>query len=415
MKTLSSRLASMLAALSVTVLACGGGAKVSGIDAGSGGISATGGGSGGLGTGGIATGGITTSGGITTTGGITTSGGIPSTGGTTVNPVDGGPLGPAVGSVELYGTFHAMGVIATIPSGADANSNAVANVEYRVSGAADYAAGFPLTRVAATRFVGSLFWLTPGTSYDVRVRYADPDGAPLDTGWAGATASTRNEVTVPAPKRTLSVSPTGSGTACSTAAPCALSQAISQAQAGDEVVLDAGIHYQGEITVSRSGTATAPIVIRGAAGAILDGADPATFTWTSQGGGVFGTTVGTADPHLITANGARLYPYPDLASVTALSASKTPGFFANGTAVSVHLAGDASPAGATMAIARYNYAFTLTGGFVTIRDLTFRNYGQGSYAKAIYIRDGSDNLVQGCRFITNDLGIGLKGATHRNV
>jgi parallel beta-helix repeat protein len=151
------------------------------------------------------------------------------------------------------------------------------------------------------------------------------------------------------------------------------------------------------------------------AGAILDGADPSLFTWTTQAGGVFATTVNRPDPHLVTANGARLYPYSDLASLTALSASNTPGIFANGTALSVHLAGGASPATAAMAISRYNYAFTVTGDFVYFRDLTLQNYGQGDYAKAIYIRGGSDNLVQGCRFINNDLGIGLKGATDRNV
>jgi parallel beta-helix repeat protein len=332
-----------------------------------------------------------------------------------VSPVDAGILGSTIGSIELYGTFHAMGVITTVPAGSDPNNNAVANVDYRVSGSVDYAAGFPLTRVGATRFVGSLFWLTPGKSYDVRVRYADPDGAPLDTGWVGATASTRSELATPVPARTLNVSPTGTGTACSAAAPCALAQAIGQAKAGDEVLLGAGTYYQGELTISRSGTEAAPLVIRGAAGAVLDGADPATFTWTSQGGGVFATTVNAADPHLVTAGGVRLYPYGDLASATALSASSTPGFFANGTSLAVHLAGGASPTGTAMAISRFNYAFTISGNFVFVRDLTFQNYGLGSYAKSIYIHDGSDNLVQGCRFITNDLGIGLKGATDRNV
>jgi hypothetical protein len=308
-----------------------------------------------------------------------------------------------------------MGVIATLPAGVDANRNAVANVEYRVAGASAYAAGFPLTRVDPTRFVGSLFWLTPGTSYDVRVRYSDPDGAPLDAGWVGATALTRAEIAIPIPTRTLQVSPTGSGAACSAATPCALSQAISQAQAGDEVLLAAGTYYQGEFTISRSGTAAAPIAIRGAASAILDGADPATFTWTSQSGGVFATTVNRPDPHLVTANGARLYPYSDLVSLTSLSASATPGLLANGTALSVHLAAGANPTSAAIAVSRYNYAFTITGNFVILRDLTFQNYGQGDYAKAIYIHDGSDNLVQGCRFITDDLGIGLKGTTDRNV
>jgi parallel beta-helix repeat protein len=336
-------------------------------------------------------------------------------GGASGTPVGDGTLGATVGTIDLYGTFHAMGVIATIPAGSDSKNNAVANLDYRVTGADSYSAGFPLTRVAPTRFVGSLFWLAPATSYDVRVRYSDPDGAPLDTGWAAATASTRNELTFPVPTRTLSVGPAGTGTTCSASAPCALSQAVGQAQAGDEIVLGAGTYYLGEMTLSRSGTAAAPIVIHGTAGAILDGADPGKFTWSSQGNGVFATTVNKPDPHLVTANGARLYPYGSLASVTTLSASSTPGFFANGTALSVRLAGNASPAEATMAIARYNYAFTINGSFIHIRDLTLQNYGLGDYAKAIYIRDGSDNLVQGCRFISNDLGIGLKGTTHRNV
>jgi parallel beta-helix repeat protein len=213
------------------------------------------------------------------------------------------------------------------------------------------------------------------------------------------------------------VSPTGSGSACSAAAPCALSQALGQAQAGDEVVLSAGTYNQGELTVSRSGTRAAPIVIRGASGAsaILDGADPATFTWTSQSGGVYSTTVNRPDPHLVAAGGARLYPYADATSLAALSASNTPGFFASGTAVSVHLAGGASPASVAMTVSRYNVALTITGSFVYVTNLTFQNYGLGDYAKAIYIRDGSDNLVRGCRFITNDLGIGLKGGANRNV
>ena len=68
-----------------------------------------------------------------------------------------------------------------------------------------------------------------------------------------------------------------------------------------------------------------------------------------------------------------------------------------------------------MAVSRQNTAITITGNFVYVIGLTFRYYGLGDYAKAIYIRDGSDNLVQGCRFITNDLGVGLKGDAHRNV
>ena len=53
--------------------------------------------------------------------------------------------------------------------------------------------------------------------------------------------------------------------------------------------------------------------------------------------------------------------------------------------------------------------------FIYFLNLTFRHYGLGSYAKAIYFNNASDNLVQGCTFAVNDLGIGLKRDSHRNV
>jgi parallel beta-helix repeat protein len=369
------------------------------------------------GTGGILGGddGAQVAGGSAGTGGIASTGGTFLDGGAAGPAVDAGPLGSKVGSLELYGTFHAMGVIATLPSGSDSNNNAVANVDFRVTGAADFGAGFPLTRTGPTTFIGSLFWLVPGTSYDVRVRYSDPDGGALDRAWTASTASTRAEITIPSPTRTLEVAPAGTGSACTTAAPCALSQAIGQAQAGDEVHLGPGVYSTGGFTISRSGTATAPIVIRGEPGAILDAADPGTFAWTAGSNGVYSTKVNAADPHMVASNGSRLYPYADAASLSALSASNTPGFFASGTSLSVHLAGGVNPATTIMAISRQNVAITITGNFVYLVGLTFQYYGLGDYAKAIYIRDGSDNLVQGCRFITNDLGIGLKGTANRNV
>ena len=195
-------------------IGCGSGGAKSLDAAGTGGEGATGGMPGGD-DGAQVTGGAPGSGGIAPLGGTTATAGTQGTGGTFLDggamgpAVDAGPLGANVGSLELYGTFHAMGVIATLPAGSDSNQNAVANLDYRMTGAADYSAGFPLTRTGPTTFIGSLFWLAPGTSYDVRVRYSNPDGGALDKGWAAATASTRAEITIPSPTRTLVVAPTG--------------------------------------------------------------------------------------------------------------------------------------------------------------------------------------------------------------
>jgi hypothetical protein len=322
----------------------------------------------------------------------------------------------AAATLELYGTFHAMGVIVTIGASDDPDGDVTASVSYRVSGSGAYRQGFPLSRVESTRFVGSLFWLEPGTAYDVRVGFGDPDGGPLDGTTVSATASTRAEIAIPAPDDSYYVSPTGGGTACSLATPCALSYGLSQAQPGDEVVLRGGVYHEGGFSMPRSGTAGAPIVVRGYVGeaAVLDGGDPATFSWTHQGGGVYRATVNAPDPHLVTANGQRLYPYQSLSDLQNLIWG-IPGFYASGTTVYVRLAGNANPNGAAMVVSRYNTAFTVEQDHIYFLDLTFRHYGRGNWAKAIYFFNGSDNLVQGCTFAINDLGIGIKYTSHRNV
>ncbi len=335
-------------------------------------------------------------------------------------PCSSAPLPPAraAAALELYGTFHAMGVIVTIADTDDPDRDAVTSVEYRASGSRSYRQGFPLSRVADTRFVGSLFWLEPGTAYDVRVTLSDPDGGPLDGKTVASTGSTRAEITIPASNHSYHVAHDGSGTVCSEAAPCSLAEGLSRAGSGDEVVLRGGVYCQGEITLPHSGASGAPILIRGHDGetAVLDGADPDsdTFTWTAQGGGVYRTIVNVADPHLVMADGNRLLPYQSLPDLQSLRWD-IPGFYAEGTTLYVRLAGDADPDNAAMVVSRYNNAFYVEQDYIYFVNLTFRHYGQGNWAKAIYFNNASDNLVQGCTFAVNDLGIGIKRASHRNV
>jgi len=322
----------------------------------------------------------------------------------------------AAATLQLYGTFHAMGVIVDLAAGDDPDWDAVANLAYRVSGSGAYQPGFPLSRVADTRFVGSLFWLEPGTAYDVRLTLSDPDGGPLNGVTLTASASTRAEISIPAPSHSYYVSPTGSGTTCSQTVPCPLSYGLNQATASQAVVLRGGVYFQGELMLPRSGTPGAPILIQSYQGetAVLDGGDPASFTWTAQGGGVYRTAVNTPDPHLVTADGQRLYPYQSLADLQNLVWG-IPGFYASGTTLYVRLAGNANPNTASMVVSRYNHAFSVEQSFIYFLDLTFRHFGQGDYAKALYFNDASDNLVQGCTFAVNDLGVGLKYDSHRNV
>ena len=322
----------------------------------------------------------------------------------------------ATASLELYGNYHSMGVVVTLDPGDDPDQDLVATVSYR-SGSEPYAAGFPLTRTRDTQLVGSLFWLTPGTGYDVQIALSDPDGGPLHGTIVSGTAATRSEIVIPAATRSLVVSPAGSGSACTEPSPCSLGEGIAQAVAGDEVVLRGGVYFQGGISLPRSGSAGAPIVIRAFDGEtpILDGSDPQSFVWAHQGGGVYATTVNVGNTHLVVADGERLYPYQSLADLQSLIWG-LPGFYSTGTSVYVRLAGDADPNTTEMHVSRYNHALSVSShDFIFMNGLTFRYYGQGSYAKAIYLDGSSDCLVRDCTFQVCDLGVGLKRAAHRNT
>jgi PKD repeat protein len=329
-------------------------------------------------------------------------------------------MATAAATIELYGTFTVIGVTVTVGQGDDPDQDATAAVSYR-TGAGAFKAGHPLTRVAATRFVGSVMWLSAGTTYDVRVTITDPDGGALNGVVLDSTGTTRAEITIPTPQRTHVVSPSGSGTACTETAPCALAEALSKADAGSEIRLRAGVYREGAteegLQIPRSGTASAPIVIRSFPGesAILDGADPGAFTWVAQGGGIYRTTTRTAAPHVVLANGQRLFPYQTLADLQSLRYG-VPGFFASGTQLSVRLPSDADPTAATMVISQYGGAFLVDSqSFVYFVDLTFRHYGVGEYPKTIYLIEASDCLVRNCTFNHCDTGVAMKYGSHRTV
>ena len=323
----------------------------------------------------------------------------------------------AAASLSLYGTIEAMGVIVEMSTGDDPDEDATAALAYRESGTGAYQTGFPLTRISSTRFVGSLFWLKPGTTYDVRVSLTDPDGGPLNGTALNSSGATRAEVTVPTPSHTYTVSPNGSGTDCTPASPCALTTGLNQAQAGEAVALQGGVYYQGDISLPRSGTSGSPILIQNVPGEkpILDGSDPAAFTWSSIGGGVYQTTINTPDPTLVAANGERLLSYSSLSDLQSLTWGE-PGFYASGTTLYVHLAGGVDPTLVTMAVSRYKQGLYIAQNFIFLQGLTFRYYGNnGSWGKAIYLNNASDNLIQNCTFTINDMGIGIKRLSHRNL
>jgi parallel beta-helix repeat protein len=321
-------------------------------------------------------------------------------------------------SVSGHANFHAGGIVVTVSG--DAERNASAALEWRAAGESAFRPGHPLTRVDATHFAGSVFWLQPGTSYDVRVTLSDPDGV---TGTASGTASLATRAaTLPEPTlRTLYVSPTGSDTNPGTAPGSPLrtvQRAATLAQAGDLVLIQPGI-YRESVSVPRSGTATQPIVFRGTApGVILDGADAAIAaggTWTSQGSGVYSRAIGFSTGSVVADQG-RLFQYWSTAELQGLAAGAPGGFFMNGTTLQVKLSDSSSPSSHVMHVARFEEGVVLDSrAFVRLENLEIQHYGSGGFGKGVYLRNCTDCAVRNSRIShIGAVGIWMKGG-ERNL
>jgi MYXO-CTERM domain-containing protein len=144
----------------------------------------------------------------------------------------------------------------------DSNNNGVVGVRYRKQGAAEWQAGMALARVPADENTtgdfgsgggkwgnhhgGSLFDLEPQTTYEIELSLSDPDGGGVTTN----TTATTRPIPVAAPDAVTKPVTTAT-----------FASAIAAAAPGDVLLLAAGSYPS--FTMSRSGSAGKPIVIRG--------------------------------------------------------------------------------------------------------------------------------------------------------
>jgi hypothetical protein len=167
------------------------------------------------------------------------------------------------GQISVSTTTQSIGLVWAVTG--DTDHDASAAVEYRQTGVASWSTAMNLVRVDSSEtnsLAGSILFLTPGTSYEVRVTLTDPDGA--------TTSRTINATTAPAPQRptplrTLHVVPGNGGGTGSAADPYrGLAAAWAHAQPGDELLLHGGSYGGIDDNDGRSGTASQPIVVRAA-------------------------------------------------------------------------------------------------------------------------------------------------------
>jgi hypothetical protein len=321
-------------------------------------------------------------------------------------------------TLETYGNFHAGGITVTVSG--DDNRNAAVNLQWRLSGESSFKSAHPLTRIDSTHFAGSLFWLKPGTDYEVQVTLTDPDGVSGNPTLV-AMLKTRSDTLVEPAMRTWYVSPTGNDSNSGADPDNAfrtIQRAANISQPGDLVLVMPGL-YRESVSLPRSGTATQPIVFRGTGtGVIVDGADEAMYrgaNWTLENG-VYSCFMGFPTGHVVTELG-RLYKYSSLSELQTMAAGFPGGFYFAGEKLHVKFPDGSSPQSHKMHAARYEDGFTLNSlSHVRIENLEIRHFGSGSYGKGVYLRYCSNVAVRQCRIHdVGSAGIWIKGGSQNLV
>jgi len=183
-------------------------------------------------------------------------------------------------------TLHCLGAYWIIRG--DDNRNARVEVQCRPAGAAEWRSAMPLFRVEkgawkgesgdaqvtvpddAWLFAGSVFFLQPGTEYELRLKLGDPDGGEAERT---LTAHTIAEPLAPTDAPQWHVVPGDGGGTGTRADPYrGLAAAQGRAKPGDVFLLHAGT-YPAPFEVERSGEPGRPIIWQGARDgeAVIDG------------------------------------------------------------------------------------------------------------------------------------------------
>jgi hypothetical protein len=167
------------------------------------------------------------------------------------------------GEFRSYATCHAIGLEWDVSD--DADHDAVCAVTYKRQAAAVWKEALPLYRVdfrADNMVAGSILFLTPDTSYDVRLRLSDPDGGDFSRDLV---VHTRPLPEKPKNGRILYVAPgSGGGTGTPSDPFRGIEAAQAEARPGDTFILQSGL-YPGETEFHQSGTSGHYIVWQGQA------------------------------------------------------------------------------------------------------------------------------------------------------
>ncbi len=314
--------------------------------------------------------------------------------------------GIRVKAVEAYPTFESIGL--RLAYEGDADSNATASVSYRLKGAGRWRQAQPLGRIKGSRFAGSVFFLNPGTRYEVKITVADPASVnDVEQEDRIIPVTTRSERFPTGGGREYYVDPAGddANPGTSLAKPLrTIQRAADLVRPGSVVrILPGSYHEQVQLTTSGQKDKYIAFIARGK-GVILSGADPSydspygTERWRSEiESDVYYTYPGYKTSY-VGARGQRLYHYETREEFDTFICGSPGGWYQDEATsrLYVRLSTAEDPSAVMMQVAALNTGFHLEGAdYVLIEGLEIRDYGTGPVGMGIHLDRSSWCVIRG--------------------
>lgn len=357
--------------------------------------------------------------------------------------------------VDLYANFETIGVNVIFRGGNFPSQSTIGNIYYaeNVGQNPSLQPGFPLTRVNDSTFTGSIFWLTAGKEYAIKLEILDPT-VPSNNFVRNYSKETRSEIQFPEVSKSWYVSPNGTSLLYTSNNPGSLKGGLDSVKAGQEVVMLQGTYYFGEYNLTKSGTEGNPITIRGENGqtVILDGSmatNPVFVREQNAAVDVWRTTVDIPYSNCLFYNGERLYPYkskkelhrfnydgfnPDLFpslydSILNIGLS---GYFRDDRILNcnstleyiyypskllwVKFKNGENPNNIDLKISQKRYCFNVVNkDFIVFKNLKIQYYGVWPEARAILLDNSKESIITNCTFYGNNYSVILEGNSQNNT
>ncbi len=301
--------------------------------------------------------------------------------------------------MDLYANIETIGVVVngtSLPK--------TAQLFYRKEGEPDWHSGHPLMRIDKKRIIGSLFGLTPATTYNIKVL----EGA---TEISGSVTTQPDELQF-TPKTVLFVDDdAASGGDGSKSKPFkTIQEGVNHAAAGTQVLVADGV-YREAVSFPASGAAGNWIQVKAqGSGAILDGSQTLSGNiWTSYKKDVWFTRISTNIKYLAR-DGQRYYMYDNLTGLVDGRGHNrvlmNEGWYIAPNDTKLYVRSLDDPSKHTWQAPRFNHAFDITGrNWIWVEGFEIRYYGTATDGCGVCAKNASHVVIRKNKIHNLQLGV----------